>query len=66
MNPDSKVVAILRGQIADIIFGTVFLFFGMIACAIAAIRRRSGVRLILWLESGAECGACGSWRNNRP
>ena len=49
MNPDSQVVAILPGQIADIIFGTVFLFFGLIACAIAAIRRRSGVRLMLWL-----------------
>jgi sigma-B regulation protein RsbU (phosphoserine phosphatase) len=49
MNPDGQVVALLRGQIADIILGTVFLFFGLIACAIAAIRRRSGVRLILWL-----------------
>jgi phosphoserine phosphatase RsbU/P len=49
MNPESQVVAMLRGEIADIIFGTMFLFFGMIVCAIAAIRRRSGVRLILWL-----------------
>jgi phosphoserine phosphatase RsbU/P len=49
MNPDAQVVSMLRGQIADIILGTVFLFFGVAACAIAAIRRRSGVRLILWL-----------------
>ena len=39
----------LRGEIASIIFGTMFLFFGVIACAIAAIRRRTGVRLMLWL-----------------
>jgi len=49
MNPDSQVVALLRGEIAGIISGTMFLFFGVIACAIAAVRRRSGVRLILWL-----------------
>jgi sigma-B regulation protein RsbU (phosphoserine phosphatase) len=49
MNPESQVAALLRGEIADIVFGTVFLFFGMIACSIAAVRRRSGVRLIFWL-----------------
>jgi len=39
----------LRGQVADIIFGSVFLFIGLAACSIAAIRRRSGVRIFVWL-----------------
>jgi sigma-B regulation protein RsbU (phosphoserine phosphatase) len=40
---------ILRGQVADIIIGSVFLFIGLAACSIAAIRRRSGVRIFVWL-----------------
>jgi len=39
----------LRGQVADIIVGSVFLFIGLAACCIAAIRRRSGVRIFVWL-----------------
>ena len=39
----------LRGQLADIILGGVFLFIGFAACSIAAIRRRSGVRIFVWL-----------------
>jgi sigma-B regulation protein RsbU (phosphoserine phosphatase) len=39
----------LRGQLTDIVFGAVFLFIGLAACSIAAIRRRSGVRLVVWL-----------------
>jgi probable HAF family extracellular repeat protein len=35
----------LRDRLADIIFGAVFLFIALAACSIAAIRRRSGVRL---------------------
>jgi phosphoserine phosphatase RsbU/P len=38
----------LRGQLVEIISGTVFVFIGLTACAIAPIRR-SGVRLFLWL-----------------
>jgi len=41
-------LATLRGQLIEIISGTVFVFIGLAACAIAAIRR-SGVRLFLWL-----------------
>ena len=44
-----QVLVALRGQIVEIISGAVFLFMGLIACSIAAIRRRSGVRLIAWL-----------------
>ncbi len=43
-----QALATLRGQLIEIISGTVFVFIGMAACAIAAIRR-SGVRLFLWL-----------------
>jgi len=39
----------LRGQVADIIIGSVFLFIGLAACFIAAIRRRSGARIFVWL-----------------
>jgi len=44
-----QVVGILRGQIAEIIGGAIFLFIGLSACAIAALRRRSGMRLLVWL-----------------
>ena len=46
---DNQVLAILRGQLASIMSGAVFLFVGLAACSIAAIRRRSGVRLLTWL-----------------
>jgi phosphoserine phosphatase RsbU/P len=38
----------LRGQVVDIVLGTVFLSIGATACAIAAIRWRRGVRILLW------------------
>lgn len=44
-----QVVVILRSQIAEITGGAIFLFIGLAACAIAALRRRSGMRLLLWL-----------------
>jgi hypothetical protein len=43
-----QVLATLRGQLADIILGAVFLFIGLAACGIAAIRHRSGVRVLIW------------------
>ena len=46
---EDQVLAMLRGQLADIILGAVFLFIGLAACSIAASRRRSGVRLFIWL-----------------
>jgi len=39
----------LHDRVADIISGTVFLFVGVTACGIAAMRRRSGVRILMWL-----------------
>jgi phosphoserine phosphatase RsbU/P len=38
-----------RGQVTDISVGAVFLFIGLAACSIAAIRRGSGVRIFVWL-----------------
>jgi phosphoserine phosphatase RsbU/P len=49
---EDQVLAMLRGQLADIILGTGFLFIASQmwgACSIAAIRRQSGVRLFIWL-----------------
>jgi len=45
----SQALATLRGEIVDIISGTVFVFVGLAACGIAAMRRRSGVRVLVWL-----------------
>ncbi len=38
----------LRGQVTDIVLGTIFLSIGATACAIAAIRWHKGVRLLVW------------------
>lgn len=46
---DDPVLAMLRGQLADIISGAIFSFAGLAVCSIAAIRRRTGVRLFVWL-----------------
>jgi sigma-B regulation protein RsbU (phosphoserine phosphatase) len=42
-------VVVLRDQLADIVFGSVFLFIGLAACFIAAIRGAGGVRTLVWL-----------------
>jgi hypothetical protein len=39
---------LLRGQVGAIVLGTVFLFIGLAACAIAAIHGRGGVRPLIW------------------
>ncbi len=41
-------LATLRGEVVDIVMGTVFLSIGATACAIAAIRWRRGVRILVW------------------
>jgi sigma-B regulation protein RsbU (phosphoserine phosphatase) len=46
---ENQLLAMLRIQLADIMFGSVFLFIGLAACSIAAIRPRSGMRLVMWL-----------------
>ena len=47
-NTADAALATLRGEVIDIILGTVFLSIGAIACAIAAIRWRRGVRILAW------------------
>jgi phosphoserine phosphatase RsbU/P len=47
------------GELADIIAGTFFLFIGLMAFSIAAIRRRSGVRILVWL--GVWSAIVGVW-----
>ncbi len=49
MNPGPETLAMLRGQMASILFGTLFLSIGVAACLAAAIRRGRGVRLLFWL-----------------
>ena len=49
MNTTDGALETLRGEVIDIVMGTFFLTVGAIACAIAAIRWRTGVRiLVLW------------------
>ena len=49
MSAETQVAAALRGEIVDIISGTFFVVIGLIAVAGAAIRRRGGVRILVWL-----------------
>jgi hypothetical protein len=44
-----QLPVISREQLAVIMFGTVFVFIGLAACAFAAVRRREEVRLFAWL-----------------
>ena len=47
-NAAEAALQTLRGDVIDIVLGTVFLAIGATACAIAAIRGRRGVRMLLW------------------
>ena len=49
MNTADAALETLRGEVMDIVLGTVFLSIGATACAIAAIRWRRGVRILVWL-----------------
>jgi sigma-B regulation protein RsbU (phosphoserine phosphatase) len=48
VNAADAALEALRGQVMDIVLGTIFLSIGVIACAIAAIRWRKGVRILAW------------------
>lgn len=48
MNTTDAALETLRGEVIDIVLGTVFLTVGGTACAIAAIRWRTGVRILVW------------------
>jgi len=45
---EDQIQTMLRGSVGSIMLGTVFLFIGLAACAIAAIRGRGRVRILLW------------------
>jgi sigma-B regulation protein RsbU (phosphoserine phosphatase) len=49
MKTEAQALEFLSGQIGDIVFGTAFLLFGLLAAAIAALRRRFGVQVLAWL-----------------
>ncbi len=42
-------LVITGDQLLGVIAGTAFVFAGLSACCIAAMRRRSGIRVVLWL-----------------
>jgi sigma-B regulation protein RsbU (phosphoserine phosphatase) len=48
MNTADAGLATLRGDVVNIVLGTVFLTAGASACAIAAIRGRRGARILVW------------------
>jgi sigma-B regulation protein RsbU (phosphoserine phosphatase) len=45
---EDQALGIIRDQVGAIILGSVFLFIGLAACGLAAIRRRGGVRPLVW------------------
>ena len=45
---ESQTLALTPSEIGAIMLAAVFLFIGLAACIMAAIRGRSGVRLLLW------------------
>lgn len=47
MPPDP--ISLLRGELTDIVSAAFFLFIGLLAFGIAAVRRRSGVRILVWI-----------------
>lgn len=45
---DGQSLLLLRGQVGGIILGTIFLFVGLAACGIGALRGGGRVRVLLW------------------
>ena len=48
MNTANAALETLRGDVINIVLGTIFLTVGTTACAIAAIRWHRGVRILVW------------------
>src|SRR5215475_10404788 len=48
MNATDAALQTLRGDVINIVLGTIFLSAGATACAIAAIRSSRGVRILVW------------------
>lgn len=49
MTTEAQVVSLLRGELIDLFSGAFFVLFGLVAFAIAVIRRRGGVRILVWI-----------------
>jgi phosphoserine phosphatase RsbU/P len=49
MNTADAALETLRGEVINIVLGTIFLSIGATACAIAAIRWRKGGPILVWL-----------------
>jgi sigma-B regulation protein RsbU (phosphoserine phosphatase) len=49
LSMDNQVAAMLRGDVLEISIATAFLVIGLTSCAIAALRRRSAIRIFLWI-----------------
>ena len=49
MNTADAALETLRGEVVDIVLGTIFLSIGATACAIAVIRWRRGGPILVWL-----------------
>ena len=43
------MASLLRGQLTDIVAGSIFLFIGLAACSTGLIRRQDGMRTLTWL-----------------
>jgi hypothetical protein len=48
MYPQDPALALVREHILDTLLGALFLFVGLAACLIAALRRRRESRLLVW------------------
>jgi phosphoserine phosphatase RsbU/P len=49
MTPEAQSLSVLRGELANLGAAYFFVLIGLIAFAIAAIRRRGGVRILVWI-----------------
>jgi phosphoserine phosphatase RsbU/P len=45
---EEQILTMLRGQVGNIMLGTVFLFVGLVACAVSNTRDRQEKRILLW------------------
>ncbi len=49
MTPETQAASLLRGELPNLFASSFFLFIGLVSFSIAAIRRRRGVRILIWL-----------------
>jgi len=49
MPAEVQVVSLLRGELVNLFSGAFFVLFGVVAFAIAIVRRHGGVRMLVWI-----------------